>query len=463
MHSSAAVTAIALLLAAFPASGTTTVRESTLTNGAPLIALLNAASVRQTVDVIFETGCRVLPVGQAGAVTLFDQLLQEGPRGQSAAEFRRELFLLNATLSTISDGRRFQLTLQAPPATLKAALQKVGRLLRQPKLTQADVKAALQSAIAVRRVEQQSLRYMVRLAALRHLYRDHPDAAPCTSTLADLEKLRLPSVQRAWLSLTQASRRNFATAGPMPAGQVAGLLEMSILKGSKARYRAAEKIAPAEFRTPPLDKGTEVILLEQAGSEDNQVCFIWPHELQIDTLDYAAGEVAMTLLGNAASGRLSLELREQRGLTYDARAYFASNLPHYAATTFAGAEQIAELIRELPRVYATFVEQQLSDRQLEVAKRSLVTSFRSATELPTDGFRRTLEARLFGRDATAWQGRVERWNAVSLDAVQRFIRTRMNSKPVYLVVAGDRNVLLPALEQAGYETESIQIFEPDQI
>jgi zinc protease len=462
-----AVAAGVSLLTSAAALGASTVRESTLPNGAPLLAALDAAAPRQSVSVIFETGCRLLPKGQGGVVNVFEPLLQEGPLDQSAAEFRRELFLLNAAISTTSDGRRFQLTVSAPPGTLEAALQKAGTLLRRPKLTDGDVSRALQTALALRRAEQQSLRFMVRLAALRHLYRDHPDAAPCTSSIADLEKVQLASVRGAWQALTQPDRRMFGTLGPMPAEQVAALLRKTLLKGSKIRYKPAAKVAPAEFPQAESSKtqlsGTEVVLLEQPGGQDNQVWFVWPHALQIDSPGYAVGEVAMTLLGNASTGRLSQELREQRGLTYDARAYFASNLPHYAATTFAGAEQIAQLLRELPRVYQAFVEETPLEQQFEVAKRTLVTAFRGATELPADGFRLALEARLFGRDPNAWQGRAERWDAVSFDSLQRFIRTRMSNEPACLVLAGDRGVLLKALEQAGYATASIRTLRVEEL
>jgi len=457
-----AVASMALLLTSVPVPGAAAVRESTLANGAPLLASLDVASVQQTVAVIFETGCRVLPKGHGGVADVFDQLLQQGPLGQSAAEFRRELFLLNALISTSSDGRRFQLTVSAPPATLKAALQKVGVLLRQPKLTDMEVSSALQKVVALRRAERQNLRFLVRLAALRHLYPGHPDAASCTSAIADMGTLELRSVQRDWQSLTQASRRIFGTVGPMPAEQVGALIRASILKGSNIRYTPAGTTVPAQFRKTSFPTGTEVVLLEQTGVQDNQVWFIWPHDLQIDTPDYAVGEVALALLGGA-TGRLSLELREQRGLTYDARAYFASNLPHYAGTTFAGADKIAQLIREFPQVYQAFVEEAQSEQRLSAAKRTLVTSFREATELPADGFRLALEARLFGRDPNAWQGRAERWNAVSLDDLQRFIRARMNRKPAFLVVLGDRNVLLSALGQAGYEKELIKTLQVDEL
>jgi zinc protease len=462
MLTSLRVAAAALLLAS-TASGAPQVQESKLANGSPLLAATDSGPPRQIVTVIFETGCKVLPKGQAAAASILEYLLQEGPLGKTTAEYRRDLFLLNASINATISPRGFYLVVAAPPNTLKAALQKTTELLAKPKLTEDQLKIAQQRSISRRRAQDQDMRFLADYVAQRYLYAPHPDAYSCTGSSPEIESLKLEDLKKDWTVMTQPSRLIFGTVGPMAVTQVRSLIESTVLKDGKVRYEAEPALPIATFRKPSSPGGTDVILLEQPDAQDNQVLFIWPQDLKADTPEFAVGEMALTLLGGGFSGRLQQELREKRGLTYGAYGFISDSQPHYMGASFAGGDNIGRLIQELPQVYQAFIEENQTEERLGIAKESLVTAFRDSTELPLDGFVLALNARFFGRDPNAWRNRIERWEAVTVASLQQFIKTRMNQKPAYLVVVGDPKALLPALEQAGYPKQAIKTVKPDEL
>jgi zinc protease len=457
-----AAAAVTFLIAS-AAVGAASVQQSKLSNGSPFLAAVDTGPPRQIVTVVYETGCKVLPKEHVAAASLLEYLVLEGPLGKTNAEYRRELFLLNATISMSVAGRGVLLVVTAPPSTLKAALQISSELVQKPKLVEDQLKVAQQRSISRRRAQQQDMRFLTDLAAQRHLYPGHPDAYSCISKVSDIQGLGLDALKSDWAALTQPSRRAFGTVGPMPIAAVRTLIESTLLKDSKVRYEASAAVAPATFRKPASPGGTDVVLLEQPDAQDNQVMYIWPHTLQPDTADYATAEIAFTLLGGGFTGRLQQELREKRGLTYGAFADIYDTLPQYIGASFAGGEKVSRLIQELPQVYAAFVAEQQTDERIGIAKEALVTGFRESTELPLDSFLMALNARFFGRDPNAWRGQVERWTAVTKSGLEQFIKARMNSKPSYLIVAGDSKVLLPLLGQAGYAKESIKTLAADEL
>jgi len=450
-------------LASSPAWGAAAIQELKLSNGSPLLGAVDSGPPRQLVIAIYETGCKALPKGHRGAASLLEYIALEGPVGKTQAEYRREQFLINASVGISLDGRGLLMIASAPPQHLEAALRLSSELVRKPKLLEQPLQVARQRAIVRRRAQQQDMRFLTDLVAQRTLYPGHPDAYSCISNVKELESLGLEALQSDWTTLTDPTRVAYASVGPMPLAQVRKLIESTLINGSKAAYQAPASIAPATFPKPSSPGGTDVILLEQPGVADNQVAYIWPQTLTVDTPDFAQAEVALTLLGNGFAGRLMQELREKRGLTYGAYAGLSASLPQYASASFAGNDKVGRLIKELPEVYRDFVAEKQTEERVGIAKETLVTEFRQYTELPQDGFFIALTSRFFGRDPNAWRGRPERWAAVSTASLEQFIKQRLNSKPSYLVVVGDPQVLRPALEQAGYAKESIKTVSADEL
>jgi zinc protease len=464
MRSAAAAVAFLVVSSVGPAAfGAASVQQSKLSNGSPFLAAVDTGPPRQIVTLVYETGCKVLPKEHVASASLLEYIALEGPLGKTNAEYRRELFLLNAGISMSIAGRGLFVVVTAPPSTLEAALQITSELVQKPKLIEDQLKVAQQRSISRRRAQQQDMRFLTDLAAQRHLYPGHPDAYSCISKVSDIEGSSLAALKSDWAALTEANRRTFGTVGPMPIAEVRTLIESTLLKDNKARYKAGAAVKLASFRKPASPGGTDVVLLEQADAQDNQVMYIWPHTLQPDTAGYATAEIAFTLLGGGFTGRLQQELREKRGLTYGAFANIYDELPQYIGASFAGGDKVGRLIQELPQVYDAFIAEQQTEERIGIAKEALVTGFRESTELPLDSFLMALNARIFGRDPNAWRGRDERWVAVTKSGLEQFIKGRMTRKPSYLVVAGDPKVLLPVLEKAGYPKESIKMLSADDL
>ena len=232
----AAAAAVAFLMAS-AAVGAASVQQSKLSNDSPFLAAVDTGPPRQIVTVVYETGCKVLPKEHVAAASLLEYLVLEGPLGKTNAEYRRELFLLNATISMSVAGRGVLLVVTAPPSTLKAALQISSELVQKPKLVEDQLKVAQQRSISRRRAQQQDMRFLTDLAAQRHLYPGHPDAYSCISKVSDIQGLGLDALKSDWAALTQPSRRAFGTVGPMP---IAAVLSCETCWARLAAHHGAE-------------------------------------------------------------------------------------------------------------------------------------------------------------------------------------------------------------------------------
>jgi zinc protease len=168
--------------------------------------------------------------------------------------------------------------------------------------------------------------------------------------------------------------------------------------------------------------------------------------------DYYAVQVMNSILGGGASGRLFMNIREDKGYTYGAYSRFtyrrgAGPFTAYGEIqTGSTKEAVQEFLNEINGIRG---RRPVSQAELEANKQALIRRFPSAFETVggISGQLGTLVT--YGLPDNYFNDYISKINAVTLDDVNRVANKYLDPSKMAIVIVGDRKVIEPGLVQLG--------------
>ena len=208
------------------------------------------------------------------------------------------------------------------------------------------------------------------------------------------------------------------------------------------------RIPPVPDTVSPRSEGLRVHLADRPGSVQSELR-VGHVGVARSSPDYFPLMVMNTILGGAFSSRLNLNLRERHGFTYGVSSAFAARrLPGpfvvgTAVQTEVTAAALTEIFAELTRMR----ESPVTHPELENARNYLAGIFPLRLQT-TEGIAEHL-ARIIIYDLPDdyLETYRERILAVSAEDVLRVAREHLHPDAASVVVVGDAQKLLPALEE----------------
>jgi predicted Zn-dependent peptidase len=166
--------------------------------------------------------------------------------------------------------------------------------------------------------------------------------------------------------------------------------------------------------------------------------------------DYFPMVVTNHIIGSG-TGRLFMNLREEKGYTYGVYSDFTAL--HYPGAWRAGgnmrtevtAPALAEFYREIRRIR----DEEVPGEELEASKRAIAASFALSLEQPTTLLSFAIVAKRYGFPPDYWDHYAEKIMAVTADDVRRVARKYLDPEGMQLVAVGDAEKIKPALEKYG--------------
>ena len=157
--------------------------------------------------------------------------------------------------------------------------------------------------------------------------------------------------------------------------------------------------------------------------------------------------VANRVLGLGPTGRLFVNLRERRGLTYDARSILASykHGGDWRAYGDVNAERNAEAIDAFLEELLRIATEPVPATELDAAKRSIVASFAVTLEQLASRTVYIANRRSYGLSADYWDRYPERIMAISGEDVQRAAAKYLDPSRLQIIAVGDAATLEPLL------------------
>ncbi len=159
--------------------------------------------------------------------------------------------------------------------------------------------------------------------------------------------------------------------------------------------------------------------------------------------DRAGLDVLNYILGGSFTSRLTLEIRDRRGLAYAVWSSFAPANPRGlfvvgCQTKSESAEEVIQLIREQIR---RLVEQPPSEEELQQAKDSLINSFVFRFPTASDAVSAQMLLEIHGLPKDTYDTYIQRVQAVTAQDVLNVARKYVHPDRLRVLVVGDGNKL----------------------
>jgi zinc protease len=379
-------------------------------------------------EVSLPAGSVYDPPGKAGLASFAGSLLDEGAAGLDSRAFHNALADRAIQLSVTAERDYLEITLVTQTANAADAFRLLGSALQHPRFDGeaiARVRAQILDSIANDDGDPESLADKTFVAAY---FGNHPYAHPKDGDAQGVGAISANDL-RAFVR-THWVRRGLkiAISGDTRAAALAPLLATAFagLPGS----------APPS--PPPVNRtgkaGTQFVAMDVP---QPNVVFGVPGLPRSDR-DYLASYVANEIVGGGDGARLTTEIREKRGLTYDASS---DVVPLNRATVIQGEvatrrESVTQSIALIREVFRKFANEGATDQELVDAKTYLTGSFPLSFASNADTVSQLATFQQEGLDPGYIARRNSLIDAVTADDIRRVAKRLFDPSHLTIVVVG---------------------------
>jgi len=285
----------------------------------------------------------------------------------------------------------------------------------------------------------------------RVMYGEHPAAriAPSPEVIQSLTPEMLSQFHSTYYRPNNAM---FAIVGDVKPAEITAKLEKTF--GSWPRGDVPATVIPKAGELGPA----KIHLIDRPASVQTNLLLGFLTIERTDP-DYTALEVMNRIVGGGPSGRLFMNLREDKGYTYG--AYSSVSAFKYRGAFQANTEvrtnvtdgAMKELFYEIKRIR----DEKVPVEEFENAKRAIIGGFALQLESPQALLQNIITQKLYSLPADYWDIYPQKIAAITQDDAQRVAQKYLDLDHLQVVAVGDGKQLLDALRKYGsvvvYDTE----------
>lgn len=409
-------------------------------------------------SLIVRGGAGVDPSDKQGLARLTASLLTAGAGTMSEEEITDAMARLDATLQATTDLDTITLTLVAPKEQMKEALDVLATVVAAPTFPAAAVERERQKQIR----ELQNLPNESRLlsrATVRQLvygtgtpYAAQENGLGTTSGVSKITRADIAEFHRRWFN---PANSDAVIVGNIGQAEAEALLAGSLGRWSSAGSQATVVSAPARVAAPGI------YLIDRPGMEQADLTAATLLDAPASPAN-PINAVMTNILGDSSSGRINLDLREQKQWAFWAIGYVEGGragqmlLIRTQVQSQRTAEAIAAIKGHLEGVKGSTP---ISPDELQYARDMLTLSL--PLEWETDEGIANAIATSVRRGLP--DGAIEKYvtdvRAVTKEQVARAARQILRPDAMVWLVIGDRSKVEPQLKQAGI---AYKVLTPEQ-
>jgi zinc protease len=420
--------------------------EAKLENGLTVLILEDHRTPSVFVQLhIGGAGALFEPPGMTGLASATAQMLREGTGSRTSVQIAEEIDRLGATLGADGSFGSSQVVVSASGLSdnFDAWFAVAVDVLLNPSFPQGEVEKLKQRQRAHLRQQRSASNFLLNERFNRVVYRDHP-AAIVSPTTESLDALT-PEALIKWHRERYAPQNALlAIAGDVRAQELIPRLEKWFAGWQSSNVKQAWPSNPVAATS------RKVYLVHRPNSVQTTLAL---GNIAIDrrSPDYIPMVVMNHILGGGSSGRLFLNLREEKGYSYGVYSSFSAL--RYPGPWRAGgnmrtevtAPAIEEFFKEIGRIRAEIVPA----AELEDSKRAIAARFALSLEQPTTILGLAVSRVQFRLPEDYWDTYPDRIMAVTAQDVQRVARKYLDPDAMQLVAVGDGLKIQSVLESYG--------------
>jgi zinc protease len=385
------------------------------------------------------------PPSMTGLANITAQMLREGTKSRNSVQIAEEIDRLGATLGAAGSFGSPQIVLSASGLSdnFDSWFALAIDVLLNPTFPPEELEKLKHRQRAQLRQQRSAPNFLISERFNRAVYRDHP-AAIVSPTSESLDALTQEALVQWHRERYAPQNALLAIAGDVRAQELIPRLEKWFAGWQK---NDVERTWPSN---PVAATSRKAYLVHRPNSVQTTVAL---GNIAIDRRnpDYVPMVVMNHILGGGSSGRLFLNLREEKGYTYGVYSGFSAL--RYPGPWRAGgnmrtevtADALVEFFNEIRRIR----DQTVPPAELEDGKRAIAARFALSLEQPTTILGLAVSRVQFRLPDDYWDTYPDKIMAVTAEDVQRVARKYLDPDALQIVAVGDGLKIQSVLEPYG--------------
>jgi len=427
--------------------------EATLPNGLRVV-LLNANKVPTvTMQMVFLSGGLADPADYHGLASFVAALLREGTTTRSSKEIAEQSDALGTTLTSTSglSSLTSTVTASALVENIDQTLDIFADVVRNPTFPQAEVDKYKTRTLAQLQFQRSIPQFLAQEQFQKAIYGTHPGAL-VVPPAESLKKLSSKDLSEFHSTYYRPNNAFLAVVGDVTMKELMPKLQKVFGDWQKADVPAMN-IPPA-----PAQSASTIALIDRPGSVQT-VLTLGTLGIERTSSDYFPVLLADRILGGGPSGRLFMNLREDKGYTYGAYSGFGGS--KYRGTWVSSSEVRTEVTEGAMKEFKYELSRLRTDKvpaeELENAKRAIIGSFALSLEQPQALLQNIITQKIYNLPADYWDTYPQKVSAITADDIQRVAQKYIDMDHLQVVAVGDASKTRDVLAKYG----TVRVFDAD--
>jgi len=408
-----------------------------------------------SVNLFMRAGEATLSDANAGLAVLAGDALEGGTERRSGAELAEALESIGARLGVSTGWEGTSVSLSCLADRLAEGMELLAETLLRPAFPEDEVERAREQRIALIRQRSMDPSSVASEAAARYYYAPGaPYARPLGGSLATIEPFTAAHLRGYADGYYRPQSGGLVVVGDVDFGEVEAMAEAHL--GGWSGAAPAEQEITAEVAT----RERRVWVVNRPGSVQSEIR-VGHVGAARSTPDLFELLVLNTLFGGAFTSRLNLNLREENGFTYGVRSRFAfrGSAGPFQVSTAVGNDDTAPAVREIMGELERIVAEGPEDEEVAAARDYAAGIFPLRLETVGQVAGRVSELVVYGLPDDYHHRYRDNIRGVTTEAAWEAGRRHIRPAEVQIVVAGDAEVVAPALEEL--DLGPLEVIEAD--
>jgi zinc protease len=429
-------------------------QEATLSNGAHLLVIEDHRLPQVSMRIeIPGAGGYFDPAGSPGTAQVTATLMREGTKTRTSQQISTALERLAASVNASAGMSAETATISGGGLTenFDKVLDLAADILVNPTFPEEELARYKTRTKAMLVQQRANPTFLAQEMFARAVFGTHPGAR-VSFTPADLEKITRDSLVAFHLARYAPDFAVIGVAGDITLADARTKLEAKL-----AAWKKKGASRPGVADPDPVGPA-KVYLVDRVNSVQTFLA-VGTQSIARTSPDYDVLMLANNVIGGGPSGRLFINLREDKGFTYGAYSNIVS--PRYRGYWFASASVRTEVtepaLGEMVKEIARLRDEPIPAKEFQDKKRSMVASFALSLESPTAILSNYLTSWLYQLPADYWDKYPERVMAVTEPQVQAAAKKYFDASRLQIVAVGEGKAIGEILKKFG----KVEVYDTD--
>jgi predicted Zn-dependent peptidase len=419
--------------------------ETKLSNGLTVLLLERHKLPTVNVSLWIDAGSLYDPKDAPGLAKFTADMLREGTTHRTSAQLSSEIDELGATLTAQTQfGSTYtQIAASGLAGTAEKLLELTADILQNPAFAPEELEKYKKRELSELEQERSDPNFLAEEQMYRALYGNFP-AAITSPTASSIQGLTAEQMRKFHGQYYLPGNALLGVVGDFDAKQMRELLEKH-LGGWKGQPFTAPQIGTLAPAAP-----FKIYLVDRPDSVQTNIL---AGELTVprNNPDYIPLRVMNRVLGEGSTGRLFLNLREEKGYTYGAYSFIAADtyprplLANTEVRTAVTDGSMHELLGEFKRIR----DEVVPEAELDDAKRAMIASFALSLEHDRELIDLWMRVKHNDLPVDYWDRYPVDVAKVGADSVQRVAKKYLDASKMQVVCVGSGKEIKDVLMKYG--------------